>query len=291
MATDRFARRQASPPFSVASERYDQQEEERFRAELTRFVQDSVQGVDLPEISTPSVLASGTTNDYDIGVKLRSGRVVVRFETDAGGSSSLSGFLGGTDGTVIWITPITSVAGTKALTLLHQNAGSSAANRIITPSAASIFLGTNGWAILVYDEVTQRWRVVVSSDIGAPNQIRVTNSAGTAPVWITDLVVPGFAVATAFRENTVAILSNSATPSIGNLQVFRTGGTTAITNFLGGGSGTRITLISENTITITQGTNIKLAGSVDYNMVSGDALVLQKFVFNGPWREISRTVI
>lgn len=50
--------------------------------------------------------------------------------------------------------------GTSTITLLHENANSDAANRIIGAGGASLVLPAGDSACLLYDAVTQRWRVV-----------------------------------------------------------------------------------------------------------------------------------
>ncbi len=55
----------------------------------------------------------------------------------------------------IWIVNV----GTNNVVLAHQNAGSVAANRIISPTGANLTLGADESAILWYDDTTARWRI------------------------------------------------------------------------------------------------------------------------------------
>lgn len=86
----------------------------------------------------------------------------------------------------------------------------------------------------------------------------------------------------------IPALSNSATPSVYGLTNARTGGTTTITNFTGGALGQTFTLIAEHSITITDGTNIFLAGSANFAMNATDTLTLIRKA-DGKWYEIARS--
>ena len=104
--------------------------------------------------------------------------------------------------------------------------------------------------------------------------------------------ISGNRVGTAYLfadTNIIKTLSNSATPSVSGEHVFLTGGTITITNFTEGLVGQIITILSEHAITITDGTNIFLQGSVDFVMASSGSLTLIKKA-NGFWYEISRSV-
>jgi len=83
-------------------------------------------------------------------------------------------------------------------------------------------------------------------------------------------------------------LANSAGPVVYGLSAARSGGTTTITNLVGGGLGQVFTLVAEHSLTITDGTNIFLAGSTNFAMNATDTLtVIRKS--DGKWYEISRS--
>lgn len=89
-------------------------------------------------------------------------------------------------------------------------------------------------------------------------------------------------------------LANDATPSIkpsGGTwleTIWTTGGITTITDFDDGVTGQVITIVSAHSITITDGTNIFLSGSANFDMVATDTLTLvQKD--DGKWYELSRS--
>jgi hypothetical protein len=84
-------------------------------------------------------------------------------------------------------------------------------------------------------------------------------------------------------------LADSATPSVAVGNKFLTGGTTTITDLTDGYVGKIITMISEHAITITDGTNIFLAGSANFVMAATDTLTLIQKA-DGKWYELSRSV-
>jgi len=69
---------------------------------------------------------------------------------------NITGIAGGVDGRSIVIINI----GSFGIGLLNQNAGSAAANRIITGTGTGVTLVTDDTAMLVYDNTTQRWRII-----------------------------------------------------------------------------------------------------------------------------------
>ena len=72
---------------------------------------------------------------------------------------NITGISGGKKGRVLHILNV----GAQNILLLHQSASSSAANRIISPTAATITLGTNDSAVLYYDSTDARWRFLAYS--------------------------------------------------------------------------------------------------------------------------------
>lgn len=87
----------------------------------------------------------------------------------------------------------------------------------------------------------------------------------------------------------VVTLADDATPSVQAANAFKTGGTTTITDFDDGVVNQEITILSAHAITITDGTNILLNGSVNYVMAAGDTLTLRMFN-DQVWEETSRKV-
>jgi hypothetical protein len=87
----------------------------------------------------------------------------------------------------------------------------------------------------------------------------------------------------------IGTLADSATPSVAAGSKFLTGGTTAITDITGGYTGKIITIVSEHTITITNGTNMFLLGAANFDMSATDTLTLIQKV-DGNWYELARSV-
>lgn len=84
------------------------------------------------------------------------------------------------------------------------------------------------------------------------------------------------------------VLANSATPSVAGVWRCQSGGTTAITNLTGGCPWQEVEFLAEHAITITDGTNIFLSGSVNFAMNPSDTLtLLQKS--DGKWYEVARS--
>jgi len=83
-------------------------------------------------------------------------------------------------------------------------------------------------------------------------------------------------------------LANDGTPTVLYGNFFLTGGVAAITHFDDGVEGKEIKIISEHTITITDGTNIFLNGSVNFDMIDTDTLTLIQKA-DGKWYEMARS--
>ncbi len=87
----------------------------------------------------------------------------------------------------------------------------------------------------------------------------------------------------------VTTLADDGTPTVAAGDVFKTGGTTAITDFDNGVVGQTITILAEHSVTITDGSPIVLNASGNYAMTTSDTLVLT--MFNDQiWHEVSRSV-
>ena len=92
-----------------------------------------------------------------------------------------------------------------------------------------------------------------------------------------------------FDTDDVRTLADDPTPSVLNGKLFKSGGTTSITDFDDGVVGQVIEILAEHSITITDGSPIVLSGGGNYGMTTSDTLVLR--MFNDQiWHEISRSV-
>jgi hypothetical protein len=100
-------------------------------------------------VVTPSSLTADT-NDWSIGT----GDI---FRVAGTAARNITGIAAGTSGQAILLVNV----GSFALTLRHQNASSTAANRFTVPWAGDCVLAANGGAVvLVYDSTSSTWRVV-----------------------------------------------------------------------------------------------------------------------------------
>ena len=110
---------------------------------------------------TPGALAAGTTQDYSgllTGSANNGMRHLVRLEGDGAGTSAL----GGIDSTAAQDGDCFKLVNVSAnnVTLNHQDAGSAAANRIISPTGANYVLGQDESAEIYYDTTDSRWRIL-----------------------------------------------------------------------------------------------------------------------------------
>jgi hypothetical protein len=86
----------------------------------------------------------------------------------------------------------------------------------------------------------------------------------------------------------LSFTNTDATPSVSLGNVFKTVGTTAITDFDDGTAGQVITVIAASSITITDGVNVTLAGGLDFAMVANDTIQLVS-LDGTEWLEVSRS--
>lgn len=90
------------------------------------------------------------------------------------------------------------------------------------------------------------------------------------------------------NTNIGTLVSGDATPTVAGKRVAVTVGTTTITDFDNGVTGQLLTIIAETSIKITDGTNIFLNGSADFDMTATDTLTLICKADN-KWYEVSRS--
>lgn len=105
---------------------------------------------------SPAALAAGSTNDYDTG---NTDVSIARLTPDAAAGSTLTGLVNHGTGLQLLLCNIqTGSSGT--LTLAHQNAGSTAANRFICPGETDFTILAGQSVLLWYDAFVGRWRVL-----------------------------------------------------------------------------------------------------------------------------------
>jgi hypothetical protein len=184
----------------------------------------------------------------------------------------------------------------------HGIAWRSGIDRLITDITPELSgdLDCNGYELTSVGNIG--FTAVTSTLAGIQNQNLVDKSAGafTADVAMGTNKITGLGTPTATADaatktyvDTAALgitaLANDATPTVAGGGVFSTGGTTTITDFDDGAVGQIITVLSEHAITITDGTNIILHGSVNFVMAASDSLTLV-LKADTKWYETSRMV-
>lgn len=104
---------------------------------------------------TPAQL-TGNVNDYNPEVTATDRASTWRLSSDA--SRNITGIAGGLNGRLLYLVNV----GANPIVLKNQDAGSADANKIITGTGADVTLAADGVAVLQYDSVTTRWRVLSS---------------------------------------------------------------------------------------------------------------------------------
>lgn len=112
----------------------------------------------------------------------------VRLSTDA--TRTITGISNTADGRQLILTNI----GSFDLILAHENAGSSAANRINVPNDADLTLGPDDSALLIYDSITTRWRIKASSTMQSAIRTPLRNETGGVLAKGTIVATSGFSV-------------------------------------------------------------------------------------------------
>jgi hypothetical protein len=97
--------------------------------------------------TSPAGMAA-TENDY-----AGAAGSFARLTPNAAGTA-ITGFAGGVDGRVLTIVNL----GNPNVTLLHEDGGSVAGNRIITKGGGAIVIPSDGILSLIYDATAARWR-------------------------------------------------------------------------------------------------------------------------------------
>jgi hypothetical protein len=98
----------------------------------------------------------------------------------------------------------------------NQDAGSTAAHRIITPSTNGQIVGLNGLMLLVYDDTTDRWREFLIES-GAPIAVAFDAAHYTASGSMTLTVAAGDVIADVYiqRGTLVTFISTIQTATVG----------------------------------------------------------------------------
>ena len=128
----------------------------------------------------------------------------------AGGSTNFSGGTPTswihTDGRVIWVH---NVATAFNITLKHEDAGSTAANRFLTETGTDIILPPNSMVMLTYDGTSSRWRVHTLS-----SAVKVASSTNNISTATNDLAL-SYSNFQRLNCTTASNLTGAAPPSGG----------------------------------------------------------------------------
>lgn len=112
---------------------------------------------------------SGTTSNDSLSLHATSPAGMAATENDYTGATGsfarltpnaagtvITGFASGVNGRILTIVNL----GNANITVLHQDNGSVAANRVITIGGAALVLPSDVAASFIYDSTTQRWRQI-----------------------------------------------------------------------------------------------------------------------------------
>ena len=149
--------------------------------------------------------------------------------------------------------------------------------------------GTNFLANIVYFE---RWAGTITQALAGGQSNRgmtVDHNTGGDGGWIISGALNMTELTATKIATSVATLADDATPSVDAGDLWKTGGTTTITDFDDGRVGQTIKILAAHSVTITDGAPIILAGGVNFDMVATDTLTLTMFD-DQVWQEVARSV-
>lgn len=114
---------------------------------------------------TPAALANADADDYNASGF--TDVTFVRLAGDAGGASAITGFVAPlavpVGGVAAGQLKILVNVSANNVTIKHANAGSAAANRITTTTAADVVMTQNDCMILIYDSTSALWRQITTA--------------------------------------------------------------------------------------------------------------------------------
>lgn len=123
-----------------------------------RFVNERADAVTVLEILLEELLA--TANDLNLPGNKRRPDIIVSYSMTASGNQNVTGFSNVWPGRKCIVI---NEDGADNIVLQHQNAGSTAPHRLISPTAADYTLGPNESAILSYSGRQNRWIIIAGT--------------------------------------------------------------------------------------------------------------------------------
>ena len=139
----------------------------------------------------------------------------------------------------------------------------------------------NKFSLGVDDSQSDTFKITLGSGMGSASAIEITSSGNIT-------VAQNLAISGAVVQSTVTTLADEDTPTVAAGNLFKTGGTTIITDFDDGVVGQTIQILAAHSVTITDGAPILLAGG-NYGMTDSDTLTLTMFN-DQVWVEVARSV-
>jgi len=103
-----------------------------------------------------TVNIAATTHNYALG------DTVSQLRMSSTGPETVTGIAGGTQGRVLRVTNVDSI---DILSFPHENTGSTAANRFITPDGQTFHLNPGATVDMFYDGESDRWRLLLKEGI------------------------------------------------------------------------------------------------------------------------------
>lgn len=107
-------------------------------------------------LSPTALAAAGTTNNYAPSGLVNTN--VLRLTVTPVGGHTITGIVPPTDTNIALLILNISAGTTETITLTHDDAGSTAANRFLLPGNVSLLLPSNSGIWIWYDSSTNRWR-------------------------------------------------------------------------------------------------------------------------------------
>lgn len=118
-------------------------------------LQEALTNVAFGAAISPTALAANTDNYSPTG--LQNTTVIRQDVSNAGAGVNLTGIVAQAN---LKMLVLMNISSTSDNMVLKHNVTSTAANRFFGPNSADVTLRPNGFVILLYDQVSSRWRIM-----------------------------------------------------------------------------------------------------------------------------------